>query len=179
VEKERNRQGGRAAIASLVPGRVRIRLHPCSRTPEVMKRIKQALESRDGIHEVRTNRANGSVTVRYDHRLHSTSGILRLLEDLDVVLESVGHLPEIGETGEGNSEYEKSADLLAAIDDLNSRISAATGIPVDLKLVLPLVFVGAGIWSIGKKGLLIETVPGWLFFWFAFDMLVKLHPGRR
>jgi len=53
------------------------------------------------------------------------------------------------------------------------------GIPIDLKLALPLVFVGAGRWSIGKKGLMIESALGWLFLWFSFDMLVKLHPTDR
>ena len=55
----------------------------------------------------------------------------------------------------------------------------AVGIPIDLKLALPLVFVGAGLWSIGKKGLMIESALGWLFLWFSFDMLVKLHPTDR
>jgi hypothetical protein len=59
---------------------------------------------------------------------------------------------------------------------LNQRIYSATGIPVNLKQILPLSFVGAGIWSIAKKGLMVEAVPGWLFLWLAFDMFVKLHP---
>jgi hypothetical protein len=51
-------------------------------------------------------------------------------------------------------------------------------LPIDLKRVLPLNFAGAGIWSTVRKGLMAETVPGWLFFWFAFDMFVKLYSGR-
>jgi hypothetical protein len=42
-------------------------------------------------------------------------------------------------------------------------------------MVLPLAFVGARLWSIGRKGLMIESVSGWLFLWLAFDMFVKLH----
>jgi hypothetical protein len=73
----------------------------------------------------------------------------------------------------------ETAGFLAAIDDLNQRISAATGLPINLKLALPLAFVGAVLWSIGRKGLMIEMVPGWLFLWLAFDMFVKLHPADR
>lgn len=70
-----------------------------------------------------------------------------------------------------------SSGFLAAIDDLNARFHAVTGIPVDLKLVMPLTLAGAGIWSIGKNGLMLESVPGTLLLWLAFDMFVKLHPG--
>lgn len=144
-----------------------------------MKRIKDGLKTQQGVHGVRVNGANGSVTVQYDHRQHSPSGILGLLKDLDVVLETVGHLPEFEGPEQGNGEQGKSGDFLAAVDDLNARITATTGIPLNLKVVLPLSFVSAGIWSIAKSGLAIGAVPGWLFFWFAFDVFVKLHPGRR
>jgi hypothetical protein len=66
-----------------------------------------------------------------------------------------------------------------ALNDLNRRICGATGVPVNLKILLPLVFAGAGLWSISRRGLMIEAVPGWLFLWFAFDMFVKLHPSEK
>ena len=169
----------RGQISSQVPGRIRFKLQPDSRNPDAMKRIKDGLKTQQGVHGVRVNGANGSVTVQYDHRQHSPSGILGLLKDLDVVLETVRHLPEFEGPEQGNGEQGKSGDFLAAVDDLNARITAATGIPLNLKVVLPLSFVSAGIWSIAKSGLAIGTVPGWLFFWFAFDVFVKLHPGRR
>jgi hypothetical protein len=102
---------------------------------------------------------------------------LGFLEDLDVVVDCIGHLPSIGENGD-NDSGEATPGFLGAVNDLNLRIRNATGLPVDLKTVLPLAFVGAGAWSIARKGLMIETVPGWLFLWFAFDMFVKLHPAR-
>jgi len=74
---------------------------------------------------------------------------------------------------------EPSQNFIFAIEDLNRRIQSATGLPIDLKLALPLTFVGAGAWSIARRGLMIEAVPGWLFLWFAFDMFVKLHPVKQ
>ena len=106
------------------------------------------------------------------------AGILGFLEDLDIVVESIGHLPDLedaAETAEGNGH---APEFLNAINDLNRRIRERTGLPVDLKAVLPLIFVAAGIWSVGKKGLMIESIPGWLFMWLAFDIFVKLHPAR-
>jgi len=68
------------------------------------------------------NPASGRVTVHYDHERHSTGGILRLLEDLDVVVESLGHLPTIeGQESEGGDRLETKG-FLAAVDDLNRLI---------------------------------------------------------
>ena len=168
-----------ARMVSLTPGRLRLRLHPKSRDPKLMHGIKRNLESQEGVDEVKVNPASGSVTVNYDHERQSPAGILSFLEDLDVVMESLGHLPPL-ENHESEGGYRlETAWFLAAIDDLNQRISAATGLPINLKLALPLAFVGAGLWSIGRKGLMIETIPGWLFLWLAFDMFVKLHPADR
>ncbi|MDD5034311.1 MAG: hypothetical protein PHE55_06095 [Methylococcaceae bacterium] len=166
----------RAHIASLTPGRIRFKLHPHSRNEQTMKGIQRNLETREGVHDVRINPANGSVTMKYDRGHHSAAGIMKLLEDVDVLVESIGHLPSVDEHEPNGDSRQESIGFLAAVEDLNRRIQSATGIPLNLKLILPLSFVGAGLWSIGRRGLMIESVPGWLFLWFAFDMFVKLHP---
>jgi hypothetical protein len=166
-----------AIVVSHLPGRIRFKLHAQNRDKETMEGIKSNLEAREGIHDVRLNPTCGSVTVHYDHDCHSMSGILGFLEDLDVIVESVGHLPSIGENGDSDHGGE-SPEFISAVNDLNWHIRRATGLPVDLKLVLPLTFVGAGVWSISRKGLMTESVPGLLFIWFAFDMFVKLHSAR-
>ncbi len=168
-----------AQVASAIPGRLRIKLHPLHRSQETMDGIKRGLDPQGGVHDVRLNRSTGSITVRYDHGRHSTESILGLLEDLDVVVQSLGHAPVMEKPEQGTGEGVGSEGFLAAVNDLNQRIYGKTGIPVDLKIVLPLAFACAGLWSIGKKGLMIESVPGWLFLWFAFDMFVKLHPAHR
>ena len=56
------------------------------------------------------------------------------------------------------------------------RIRRTTGADINLKLALPLVFASMGVWAIGKQGLRITMVPGWVFLWMAFDMFVRLHP---
>lgn len=165
-----------AVVASHVPGRIRVKLHARHRDSATMEDIRRHLAAQEGIHEVRLNRACGSVTVHYDHERHSMAGILGLLEDLDVVVDSIGHLPSVGEGFPPDGG--EAPEFITAINDLNRRLRRATGLPVDLKLALPLTFVGAGLWSIVRKGLMIESVPGWLFLWFAFDMFVKLHSHR-
>lgn len=162
-----------AVVASHVPGRVRVKLHAEHRDAQAMEDLRRQLAAKAGIEDVRLNPACGSVTVRYDHARHSMAGILGFLEDLDVVVDSIGHLPSVGEGFTGNGS--EAPEFITALNHLNQRIRRTTGLPVDLKLVLPLTFAGAGIWSLARKGLMIESVPGWLFLWFAFDMFVKLH----
>jgi len=162
----------RAHVASLTPGRLRIKLHPQNRDALTLQGIQLDLQSHKGVSDVRVNPANGSLTMNFDKSHFSAKGIMGLLEDVDVLVESVGHLP----TMEGADSSASPTGFLAAVEDLNRLIKSATCLPIDLKLVLPLSFVGAGLWSIARRGLMIETVPGWLFLWFAFDMFVKLHP---
>ena len=168
--KTMQRQG---FLKSHVPGRIRFKLHPGHRETGVTQDLRGKLLALGGIHEVRVNPANGSVTVSYDHARHSMAGILGILEDLDVVVESIGHLPEIdvnGSAGRANQPQFQNA-----IDDLNNRIRRATGVSLNLRAGLPLAFLAAGVWSIARRGLMIEHVPGWLFLWFAFDLFVKLN----
>ena len=144
-----------------------------------MDRVKEHLGSREGVHHVRSNNSTGSITVRYDHNRHSTQSLLGLLEDLDTVFQCLGHEADMGSPEGALDDDFASTGFLEALNDLNGRIRAATGIPVNLKILMPLLFAGAGLWSISRRGLMIEAVPGWLFLWFAFDMFVKLHPGER
>ncbi len=132
-----------------------------------MKRIKADLEARQGVGGVNVNPVNGSITVHYDPAQHSTAGILGLLEDVDVLVDSLTDIP--GLDGDTPTVGE-------AMGDLNARL-ARFGLPIDLRVLLPLAFVGAGAWSIARNGLMLEKVPGWLLLWLGFDLFVKTHPN--
>jgi hypothetical protein len=168
-----------ARVASAVPGRLRIKLHPSKRNPALMKGVKQSLVSREGVHDVRVNDATGSITIHYDQARHSKENVLKLLEDVDTVFHCLGHEADFGSLEGGVDDAIGSAGFLESLNDLNRRIYVMTGIPLDLKTIMPLAFAGAGLWSISKRGLMIEAVPGWLFLWLAFDMFVKMHPSER
>jgi hypothetical protein len=162
----------RARIASHVPGRLRVRVGRGRHNPAALNRIKHGLEARKGIGGVDVNPATGSVTVRYDPKCHSTAGVLGLLKDMDVLVESLAHVPTVAETGAGAA----TLTVGEAIDDLNARFARWTGLPIDLRTVLPLAFMGAGVWSILRNGLMLEKVPGWLLLWLGFDLFVKTRP---
>jgi len=164
-------------IASSVPGRMRIKLHPGCRRPAFMDDLKEKLETRDGMHHIRVNHTNGSITVHYDRDRLDQERVLGLLEDLDVAAREIS--PALGgDTPDVVEETGTQMSFLQAIEDLNLRIWRTTGIRLNLKTALPLAFALAGLWSIRKQGLASMQVPGWILLWLAFDMFVKLHPHR-
>ncbi len=166
----------RATVASQARGRLRVKFDRQSRSKAQLERIEQYLESQHGIGDVIVNPATGSMTIPYDHAALDGKGVFQFLQDLDVVVESTLHPPAIEEVG---PESGRHPSFTEAIDDLDAYVRRAIGISVDLRLFLPLTLVAAGAWSIARRGLMIESVPGWVFLWLAFDTFVKLHPERR
>ena len=173
--EEAGKRRHRFEVASHVPGRIRLRLDRIHRGPQAFQGIKSILESREGVRDVRMNPATGSVTVEYDPRRHGEEGVRRFLEDVDVLVGSIANLPSLAPGGEDRSP----GSFLDAVDDVQRAVRDATGISFDLRKLLPLAFLGAGVWSIARKGLMIESIPGLVLLWLAFDTFVKLNPGER
>jgi hypothetical protein len=113
----------------------------------------------------------------YDAQTHPGSGILGVLEDLDVIVGTVLDVPHIEGPAEGRGYSKAAITLAGALDDLDRRISVLTGHTLDLRILFPLSVVGAGVWQIMVSGLMLETLPGWLLVWLGFDIFLKLHPS--
>ncbi|MCG6878870.1 MAG: heavy-metal-associated domain-containing protein [Deltaproteobacteria bacterium] len=178
MKSEKNVTGGHARVVSAVPGRIRVKIHRTKRNPALMNEVKKNIGSQEGIQDVRLNNHTGSVTVRYDHERHTKETVMKLLEDFDTVFQSLGREAEFEKPEDGADTTLASAGFVEALNDLNRRIYGKTGVPINLKILMPVLFAGAGLWSISRRGLMIEAVPGWLFLWLAFDMFVKLHPSH-
>jgi hypothetical protein len=165
-------QRHKAQVASLTPGRIRIRIHPTGRQTATMRDIRDNLATREGIHDVKTNESTGSIKINYDAGRYDAEGIRRVLEDMDVILsEYVGACA--GE--EASSASRGAVTFSGAVEDLTKRLSIFTGAKIDLKNALPLSLLGLGAWSIARNGMMLAQVPGWVFLWLAFDTYLKLH----
>lgn len=149
-----------------------MRLAESARNPRVMSHIKEQLSKVAGIDSVDLNHTTGSVMVRYDADAYTMTGIHQVLDDIDVVVAKLTDAPSLG--GDGKQPM----TFIGAVEDLNKRLSGATGIAIDLKKVLPLTLLGAGIWAIARQGLRLSQAPAWVFLWLAFDSFVKLHPAQ-
>src|SRR5215475_1236934 len=168
-----------AEVASHIPGRLRVRLHRRSRHLHVMMHLKKTIEEHQGVHGVEVNHAAGSITVKYDEQTHGGMGIFDLLEDLDVIVGTVMHAPQIEEPTEGDGYSKAAVTLAGALDDLDKSIAGLTGHTVNLRTLFPLSLAGLGVWRLWESGLMLEMIPGWLLLWLAFDSFVKLHPPAR
>jgi hypothetical protein len=160
-------------IVSAVPGRLRIKSRGTYRNPALLNRIKGDLEAKREISGVHVNPTTGSITVHYDSGRCDRAGILKWLQDIDVLAEDLMR---------ARSAVPATAEpltVIEAINDLNTRLSRWTGLPIDLRTVLPLAFAGAGLWSMVRNGLMIEKLPGWLLLWMGFDLFVKTRPHDR
>lgn len=164
-----SRKTHRARMISAIPGRLRIRTRHARRNPALLSRIKGILEAKPDVSRIHVNPITGSFTVHYDSGRYGKDGILKALQDLDVIVEDVTHAPSV-------APPKATLTVNEAIDDLNLRLSRWAGLPVDLRTVLPLAFVGAGFWSIFRNGLMLEKAPGWLLLWLGFDLFVKTRP---
>jgi hypothetical protein len=163
-----------AKVASQVRGRLRVKFGRHWRHKAKLEEIERYLEAQPGIGDVIVNPTTGSMTIPYDHAKQDGDGIFRLLQDLDVVMESTLHAPSLDEAAVDNGHR----SLSDAIDDLNAYVRKSIGVPVNLRLMLPIGLVAAGMWQIARRGWMVENVPGWVFLWLAFDTFVKLHPER-
>jgi hypothetical protein len=178
VSQNKKRPQSEAYIASDIPGRMRIKLRAEGRQPVFMNGLKEKMSLQEGMNRVRSNSTTGSLTFDYDRDKLTRDSILDFLEDLDVVASEItpalsDEAPEVGR--------DEGAPLtfLQAVDDLDKRMRRITGVDINLKLALPLLFASMGLWAMGKHGLRITMIPGWVFLWMAFDMFVRLHPHGR
>lgn len=159
-------------VVSHVPGRIRFKVPPAHRDQSMMRHIKNSLGEQYGADNVKVNHTIGSITVKYNREKYTKPEFEQELKDFDVIASAV-----MGE-GESGGGRQPDVTFLEAVDDLSERVSATTGIRMDLKKALPLTAAGLGVWAIARNGLGMRQIPGIYFLWLALDTFVKLHPLR-
>jgi len=161
-------------VSHHLPHRTRYRLPKRSRTKEVAQKIREKVSKVSGVKDVEINEKTGSVLINHDE----TPGILPEIHDamdsvaLDLfeeVLEEEGELLFPGFSIFAHMIKKRAKTVDAAI-------SAKTNNYLDLKSLVPLVFLGAGILRATKSKNVVGHVPALVLFYYAFDTYVKFHP---
>jgi hypothetical protein len=142
----------------------------------VLHHLQHDLQHRPGISGVSVNQDAGSLTVHYDAQRYPDSSLLDIRKDLDIILGAVLDVPHLAAVDSAPSQAAKT--FINALEDLDHRISALTGRTLNLRVLVPLGLVGVGVWQLFKNGLMLDSIPGWLLVWFAFDAFVELYPQR-
>lgn len=162
-----------ATLISHTPGRIRVRLHPAHRDRPAIQRIHTHLARHPSIDEVETNAGTGSVLVKYEPGKLTHDDFWDILDDVGVVAAAAAG--EGGDISESRHSSTASA-MLAAVDDLDRRISRMTGRRIDLRLLVPLTLGIVGLrLAMLQGGLGFSAIPPFLVLWFAFDSFLQLH----
>lgn len=162
-------------VASVTPGRVRVRLHRSARQPHQVRQIHQHVEGQVGVTRVETNPTTGSVVVHYDHESVSFDDVMGMFRDVGVVVQNIGELEEAPMPGQSDT----STQIIDAVDDFDRRLSRLTGHKLDLRLLFPAGLFALGLRQVLVEGLGLTQVPGYVLLWYAFDSFWKFHREPR
>jgi hypothetical protein len=130
MQEEKKHPQNVSGIVSYVPGRMRIKLHPGSRRPAFMDRLKEHMETQEGMHRTTLNHTAGSVTLHDDRDRLTKESVLGLLEALDVVTKEIS--PAFaGDTPDGVDETGTQLSFLQAITVRVETARVLAGVPRD------------------------------------------------
>ena len=166
-----------SGVAHHLPHRTRLRVPKRHRTAHQMNRVHEALKNVKGVSQVEVNHKTGSILLHHDE----DAGILDVVgKTLDEVSSELFEAMVAGEEAEisGLSIIGHFAhNLFSAADD---HLAGATKNMIDLKLVIPIVFLGAGVMRArSSEGSWLTGVSPLILFTYAFDMFWKLHGGHH
>jgi hypothetical protein len=160
------------AIAHHLPQRTRIKLPRSHRDAASIARITDSIKRVNTVNSVEVNARTGSMLVYHE-------------EDTEILGSLQGALGEVaGELIEAALEAEAMsfpglsivAHLIGkTMGKADTHLSTATNNLVDLKTMLPVTFVAAGIAQSLRSGVFLGPVPNWVFFYLAYDTYMRFH----
>jgi hypothetical protein len=173
IDMTRKQNSQIKGLAHHLPHRTRYRVSSRHRNEKAVHRIRDSVLSVAGVKSVEINDRTGSVLVHHDE----TPGILDALAGaLDAVGEDL--FDEIIESGineviPGGSVF---AHLIRQrIGRADSLVAELTNNLLDLKMLLPICFLGAGFFQASRNRDWLGQVPAWVLFYYAYDSYLKFH----
>jgi hypothetical protein len=164
--------GHMRGVTHHVPHRTRYRLASQHRNEETVNRLHDSLKKVPGVKKVEFNDRTGSVLVHHDeipeivNTLNTACGEIAadLFEEL--AGEELIMFPEVS----------LLAELIGKrFSRINQYLANRTKNYIDLKMLLPLLFAGAGLYQLSKEKGMLNQVPGWVLFYYAYDSYLKFH----
>ena len=167
--------GRRNGVAHHLPYRTRYRLASHHRNADIQDRINASISKVPGVKKVEFNERTGSVLVHHDEIpeiLGTLSGVMDgIAGDLfeEIAQEELAVIPGMSLTAHITKKH------LAKIDRYCAKM---TNNLIDLKMLLPLVLLGAGFYQASRKNAWFESVPPLVFLYYAYDSYLKFHAPR-
>jgi hypothetical protein len=151
--------------------RTRYKLASHHRNAKTVSKLQESLKLTAGIINVEYNPRTGSLLV---HHVESPEMVNNVSNVLNTVAGDL--FEELAEENLGLPGVSMLAQLIAKrFDKLNQYLAYRTNSYIDLKMLLPLLFMGAGLFQISKEKAAFSQVPAWVLFYYAYDSYLKFH----
>ncbi len=161
-----------AGVKHHLPHRTRLKVPRHHRDEETLNAVKNQLEDIPGVKSVQVNIRTGSVVVDHDERDDTVElmgeAIQNIAEDLfnELLLVEEVELPGLSIVAHLIRKSLAKAD---------NKVAEETSNVIELKIIVPLLFFGAGVVKSVQIGSWWSEVPSWVLFYFAYDSYTKFR----
>ncbi len=160
------------AVAHHLPHRTRLRLPKGHRDEATIKKVHQTITNTEGVTGVEINARTGSVLIHHEEDPVILENVSKALDDVagelfEALLEAGGiEIP-------GLSIF--AHVIRERLTDADNKLAVATNNVIDLKMLVPLAFFGAGMIQAKRNRGWLDQVPAWVLFYYAYDAYMKFH----
>jgi hypothetical protein len=158
-------------VVHRLPHRTRIKMPPVHRTPGKMEKMGDRLRQIDGVHGVEVDHRTGSILLKHNEDPGIIESLMASLEEagdlfLSVMMEEEGPESELSFV---------SKFLKDSLGTANANVSRSTRGFIDLRMLVPIGFLGTALWKMRKTEGFMFEVPPYVLLWYAWDSYMKLH----
>ena len=169
-----NLKNDRVRVAHHMPGRTRIQVPRALRHQAKVAKATRAFAKLPGVRNVEIHVETGSMVLHHDEDPGILMALAKVAEEAFEIALDLGD----EDSGAGMDSSILGGLLQSSGTCVDNQISSATGNVLDLKTLIPLGLLGAGIARVSESGLGLANVPAFVLFYYSFDMFVKLHQTK-
>lgn len=162
-----------ARVVHSLPGRTRLKLPPSHRAPHIMAETRNVLLGVAGVQRIEINPSTGSLLLHHDPQVTRLDDVARTLE------QGAGLVLALTPPRERERVQDEISALAqrvrAAFAAADAGVARATDGWIDLKMLVPVAFLGAAVVQVAVSGGGWTAVPPYVLLYYAFDTFVKFH----
>jgi len=160
-------------VSHHLPHRTRYRVPKGRRSKETSERIVEKVSKVPGVKSVDVNHRTGSIFIAHEEHPEILAGLSGAFDSVcGDLFEEV--LEEEGAMIPGFSVLAHLLKKRAA--KLDHFLAEKTNNMIDLKMLVPVLLLGAGLFKIAKTRQWMHEVPAWVLLYYAYDSYLKFHP---
>jgi copper chaperone CopZ len=175
VAKQSGRETPRPAVGVVhhTPGRTRLRVAQAHRTPRVIGELEATLRTVPGVQRVETNVATGSILLTHDRNAIAEEDISKALDAATSL--ALDMVPPRFRNEASLEMSDLARGIAATFKTIDLRVAQATDGWIDLKMLVPVLLLGAAVAQATVAEGAWAAVPPYVLAYYAFDTFIKFH----